>query len=92
MPDTSGEASELIDVLQIEKDIRNSQPATAAQKWYIRQNRLPLPRGTSIETVTRSQASRMIVSHKIQAHKKPKPTDMAMEGEQLSMPDMKEPS
>lgn len=92
MPDTSGEASELIDVLQIEKDIRNSQPATGPQKWYIRQNRLPLPRGTSIETVTRSQASRMIVSHKIQAHKKPKPTDMAMEGEQLSMPDMEEPS
>jgi superfamily II DNA or RNA helicase len=71
MPESAGEASELIDVLQMEKDIRNSQGATANQKWYIRQHSLPVPMGTSMDTLTRAQAQRIIVQHRIQSAKGP---------------------
>jgi hypothetical protein len=71
MPESAGEASELIDVLQMEKDIRSSQVATAKQKWFIRQNNLTMPGGTSMDTITRSQAARLIVQFKIQNAKGP---------------------
>jgi len=66
MPETSGEAAELIDVLQLERDIRGSQPATAKQLWYLRRHQVVIPRGATLDTLTKAQATRLVVAHKMQ--------------------------
>lgn len=63
-PETAGEAAELIDIVRTERDMRRRQPATAAQLKYLRAFMIPLPEGTTPTTLTKAQATKLIVQHK----------------------------
>lgn len=89
MPDTAGEASDMISVMRVERDQKAREPATQKQLVYIRRNKLALPDGVTFETLTKTQAARIIFPHRqmIEAKKNGgKPRD---DGAQLGL-DVKE--
>ena len=59
LPDTAGEASDLITILRIEKDAKMRLPATAKQIAYLRVNELPIERD-----LTKGQAAQIIWKHR----------------------------
>lgn len=59
LPETMGEASDLIAVLQAEKDAKMRVPATAKQLAYLRVNGLPID-----ADMTKGKASKMIFKHR----------------------------
>src|SRR5262249_44566879 len=66
-PETAGEAAELIDIVRTERDMRRRQPATTAQLRYLRSFMIPLPEGSTPETLTKAEATKLIVQHKFQS-------------------------
>jgi hypothetical protein len=59
LPVTSGEASDLITLLRVERDANLRLPATAKQLYYMRANKLAAPAGC-----TKGEAMRLIVAHR----------------------------
>lgn len=59
LPETAGEASDLITILRIERDAKMRLPATQKQIAYLKVNELPLKKG-----LTKGAAARMIWQHR----------------------------
>lgn len=69
LPTTAGDAAELIDIVRAERDMKQRLPATHKQLAYLRAFKLSLPEGTTLATLTKVQASRLIVQHKYSEHR-----------------------
>jgi len=59
LPDKMGEASDLISILQVQKDAKMRVPATAKQLGYLRVNGFPVPVG-----MTKGAAAKIIFRHR----------------------------
>lgn len=59
MPETVGEASDLISILHVRRDAKMRLPATQKQLAYLRLNHLPI-----IENMTKRQAAKLIWKHR----------------------------
>jgi len=59
MPGTSGEASDLITIMRVERDMKMRLPATVKQIGYLRYHRLPIG-----ESLTKGMAAKMIWTHR----------------------------
>lgn len=62
MPDTAGEASDLITILRVERDVQMRLPATEKQLAYLRRWNLPYP-----DRLTKGAAAKMIYEHRVNA-------------------------
>jgi len=60
MPETSGEAADLITVMQIERDVKMREPATHKQLWYLRSNHIAFGL-----TITKNAAKKLILTHRM---------------------------
>ena len=61
LPQTAGEAADLITVMNVEFDVKMREPATDKQMWYLRANKIPHERG-----LTKNAAKRLILAHRAQ--------------------------
>lgn len=61
LPQTAGEAADLITVMNVEFDVKMREPATDKQMWYLRCNKIPHERG-----LTKNAAKRLILAHRAQ--------------------------
>jgi superfamily II DNA or RNA helicase len=59
MPGTSGEASDLITIMRVERDMKMRVPATVKQINYLRYHKLPV-----VENLTKGMAARAIWTHR----------------------------
>lgn len=59
LPETVGEASDLITLLRVERDLKMREPPTSKQLWYLKLNKLPFS-----ETTTKGAAARLIYEHR----------------------------
>jgi superfamily II DNA or RNA helicase len=59
MPNTTGEASDLITIMRVERDMKMRMPATLKQLNYLRYNKLPIG-----EQLTKGQAAKAIWTHR----------------------------
>jgi len=60
MPDTSGEAADLITIMDVERDMKKREPATSKQLYYLRMNSVPYEKG-----ITKNAAKKLILSHRL---------------------------
>lgn len=59
IPETAGEASDLITLLRIERDLKMREPPTEKQLWYLRLNNLPFS-----PDITKGGAAKLIYEHR----------------------------
>lgn len=59
IPQVSGEAADLITIIEVERDMNARLPATNPQKAYLRQFKIPFD-----ASLTKGQAKRLIVAHR----------------------------
>jgi superfamily II DNA or RNA helicase len=59
MPETQGEAGDLITVMQIEQDLKKREPATHKQLWYLRSNGIQYD-----DDITKNAAKKLILTHR----------------------------
>lgn len=59
LPESAGEASDLITLLRVEKDFKMREPITEKQLWYLRINGLPIRDG-----MTKGAAAKLIWEHR----------------------------
>ena len=61
LPQTAGEAADLITVMNVEYDVKMREPATDKQMWYLRVNKIPYEKN-----LTKNAAKRLILAHRSQ--------------------------
>ena len=59
LPNTSGEAADIITILEVERDLRMRLPATPRQLGFLRANKIPFDSG-----LTKGEARKLIVGHR----------------------------
>ncbi len=59
IPETAGEASDLITLLRIERDLKMREPPTEKQLWYLKLNNLPFS-----DDITKGGAAKLIYEHR----------------------------
>jgi len=59
LPESAGEASDLITLMRVERDLKMREPPTEKQLWYLRLNSLPISDG-----MTKGAAARLIWEHR----------------------------
>ena len=59
LPQTAGEAADLITVMNVEFDVKMREPATDKQMWYLRMNKIPHEKN-----LTKNAAKRLILAHR----------------------------
>lgn len=60
MPETNGEASDLITIMMVENDMKWREPATSGQLYYLRMNNVPYEKD-----ITKNAAKKLILGHKM---------------------------
>lgn len=59
IPETSGEAADLLTVMNVERDMKWREPATSKQLWYLRANSIPHEKD-----ITKNAAKKLILAHR----------------------------
>ena len=80
VPENSGEAADLLTVLQVERDTKRREPATPKQVWYVRSNGLTLPEGATLKTLTKAQAAKLIYTHRAKVEPRKSAAEKAQMG------------
>lgn len=61
MPETGGEAADLITIMVVESDMKGREPATPKQLYYLRMNSIPYEKGS----LTKNAAKKLILNHRM---------------------------